>query len=172
MSRIYKIKPAPTGNTGRHACDLCIQSETAPESTEPSQQATAGLLLMLPVWRSLELWSTSVSLISTRPGTLEAARTSFIILPVDKRNNNVITGKWNHFPIFYYYSPKKRWCQHQWKRLDAWWFSVPRTAMFSSSRAEIVRRQTFPKVSRARLQDHLYQGLTQSMPLLYPNPFT
>lgn len=34
--KIYKIKPAPTGNTGRHACNLWIQSETMPESTEPS----------------------------------------------------------------------------------------------------------------------------------------
>lgn len=35
--KIYKLKPAPTGNTGRHACNLWIQSETTPESTEPSQ---------------------------------------------------------------------------------------------------------------------------------------
>lgn len=35
--QIYKIKPAPTGNTGRHACNLWIQSEITPESTEPSQ---------------------------------------------------------------------------------------------------------------------------------------
>lgn len=136
------------------------------------QRRGSGLLLMLPVWRSLELWSASVSLISTRPGTLEAARTSFIILPVDKRNNNVITGKWNNFPIFFFNSPKKRWCQHQWKCFDAWWLSVPRTAMFSSGIAEIVRRQTFPKVSGSRLQVHLHQGLTWSLPLLYPNPFT
>lgn len=35
--KIYKIKPVPTGNTGRHACNPWIQSETMSESTEPSQ---------------------------------------------------------------------------------------------------------------------------------------
>lgn len=91
MFKIYKIKPVPTGNRGRHAGNLWIQSETMPESTEPSQEGNGGFLLRLPYTRSDAAHIRAlehVSLISTRPGTQGAARTSFIILPVDKRNNN------------------------------------------------------------------------------------
>lgn len=45
-----------------------------------------------------------VSFISTRPGTQEAARTSFIILPVDKRNNNWSSlVKGITFPSFFFF---------------------------------------------------------------------
>lgn len=48
-----------------------------------------------------------VSFISTRPGTREGARTSFIILPVDKRNNNwssLVNGI--TFPSFFFFFSK------------------------------------------------------------------